>query len=54
MTSFTKLYDAEKHLEMPKSCVPSGLSYDASNWTTLIGKRKYYRDLVRIFRGLVG
>jgi hypothetical protein len=38
------------------TCVaPRGCArYDASNWKTLIGKRRYYLDLVRIMRGQVG
>ncbi len=34
----------------PRGCA----RYDASNWKTLIGKRRYYLDLARIMRGQVG
>jgi hypothetical protein len=35
---------------VPKSFLPSGLDICAENWNAYLGKRRYFRDLVRVFR----
>ncbi len=50
MMAFADAYDRLKSLELPKACIPSGLTYTSDNWMQLVGKRKYFRDLVRIMR----
>ena len=35
--------------QVPKGLSPHGLRFNGSNWAELLGKRQYYRDLVRVF-----
>lgn len=40
--------------QVPKALSPEGMKLTGDNWLPLLGKRRYYRDLCRVFRAEIG